>query len=76
MTTVSEQYTEINKQQNTLNIILQLIARCDPNQFYLVNTSTSYDTLRISTIKSYLETEQGAVETIITDLLNCSVSGC
>ena len=76
MTTVNETFTEINKQQNTLNIILQLIARTDPQQFYVTNTNMDYDTVRINAIISYLEVEKAAVEAIISDLLNCNVSGC
>jgi hypothetical protein len=76
MTTITQQFNEINKQQNTLNIILQLIARVDPAQFYVTNSTTNYDVTRIDTIRSYLQVEQTAVETILNDLLNCNTSGC
>jgi hypothetical protein len=76
MTTVTQQFNEINKQQNTLNMIVQFIAQINPNTLYVTNTETNYDTVRIGAIRSFLTVEKAAVESDLADLLNCNVSGC
>jgi hypothetical protein len=76
MTTVNEQLVEINKQQNTLNLIMQMYSKVDPKTLYLTNPAGEYDMVRINAIRDFLLLEQEIVNATIESLFSDCVSGC
>ena len=76
MATVQSKITEIQKEQNTLQLIRMALSSVTIESIRIVtDNSFNYDTTRINAIKDFLEAEEAEVEANISDLLDDSCSG-
>ena len=77
MTTIQQQINEISKQQNTLNLINQMLDKTRTETLRIETDNTfNYDQDRINDINEFLTIQKNEVQAEITDLLDDCVSGC